>query len=50
VGMTDRKSLVEAIARAEARLTELDNEKNKIAEVLVNLRGNFGNFGGRTLD
>lgn len=38
MGMTDRKSLVEAIARAEARLTELDNEKNKIAEVLVNLR------------
>jgi len=26
--MTDRKSLVEAIARAEARLTELDSERS----------------------
>jgi len=36
--MTDRKSFVEAIARAEVRLTELDNEKSKIAKELANLR------------
>jgi len=35
---THRESLLEAIAKAEARLRELDDEKKKISEELVNLR------------
>ena len=35
---SERKSIMEAIARAESRLAELDIKKNKVTEELANLR------------
>ncbi len=34
----ERKSIMEAIAKAESRLAELDIKKNKATEKLANLR------------
>ena len=36
--LSERKFIIEAIAKAESRLAELDIKKTKVAEELANLR------------